>query len=183
MNRMLIVLAVMLFVVPALAADWTVDKSKSELGFTATQTGAKFTGHFTQYDAGIQFDPAHPEQGHAVITIDMASAVTGDKQRDQAIPGADWFSVKAFPMARFEAKTFRSTGKDTYEAAGTLTIRGISKDVTLPFTLKTANGIATVDGTLPLTRTDYGVGQGEWASGKWVGLDVTVTVHMVATGK
>jgi polyisoprenoid-binding protein YceI len=165
----------------ACAESWTIDKAQSELGFTATQTGSKFTGHFTRYDATIDFDPAHPEAGHATATIDMTSAVTGDKQRDAMLPDADWFDVAQFPQARFEATRFDAKGGNVYEAVGKLTIRGVTKDVVLPFTLQTANGVTTADGTLPILRSDYGVGQGAWATGQWVGLDVTVMLHVTAT--
>ena len=165
----------------AQAASWTVDQGKSTLGFTATQSGTAFTGKFTKYDAQIEFDPQNPAAGHAVVTIDMASAATGDKQRDEAIPGSDWFAVAKFPQAKFEATSFKALGGDKYEALGTLSIRDVKKDVILPFTLKLDGAQATVDGTLPLVRTEYGVGQGAWSSGQWVALQVDVNVRLVAT--
>src|ERR1700712_2972128 len=91
----------------AQASNWIVDPAKSHLGFSGTQTGAKFNGSFKHFNAQIAFDPAHPETGHALVTVDIASAVTGDTQRDEAIPGADWFGTKDFPKAVFEAKSFQ----------------------------------------------------------------------------
>ena len=163
------------------AGAWTIDKAQSTLGFTGTQTGTPFKGRFTQYDAQISFDPQNPAAGHAVVTIDVASATTGDKQRDEAMPDADWFAAKQFPQAKFEATGFRSLGGNRYEAAGTLSIRDVDKPVVLPFTLTQNGDTATADATLTLTRTDYGVGQGAWSTGEWVALDVDVTLHLVAT--
>jgi polyisoprenoid-binding protein YceI len=165
----------------AQGANWTVDLSRSRLGFSGTQTGTRFEGAFKRYDAQIQFDPAHPQSGHARIVIDVASASTGDTQRDEAMPGADWFDVKDYPKAVFEAKSFQSKGGDSYAAPGTLTIRGISRDAVLPFTLTVDGNTAHARGRLQLVRAQFGVGQGPWASGQWVALEVGVDVDLVAT--
>jgi polyisoprenoid-binding protein YceI len=166
---------------PALAADWTVDAAKSHLGFSGVQNGAPFQGSFGKWTAEIAFDPAHPEAGHAKVTIDLASAKTGDTQRDSALPQAEWFDVKAFPEASFEATGFVAKGGDAYEAPGKLTIRGIGKDAVLPFTVEITGDKAVAKGHLSLVRTGFGVGQGVWATGEWVALDVGVDVDLSAT--
>jgi polyisoprenoid-binding protein YceI len=173
-------LSAMAFAAPALAADWTVQTDKSHLGFSGVQTGAPFKGSFGKWTAEIGFDPAHPEAGHAKITIDLASARTGDTQRDTALPQADWFDVKHFPQATFEAAGFTPKGGEAYEAAGRLTIRGVAKDVVLPFTLAVAGDSAKAKGHLGLVRTAFGVGQGPWSSGEWVALEVGVDFDLVA---
>jgi len=173
-------LSLITFATPALAADWTVQPDKSHLGFSGTQTGAPFKGNFGTWRAEIAFDPAHPEAAHAKVTIDLASARTGDTQRDTALPQSDWFDVKHFPQATFEASGFTPKGGDTYEATGKLTIRGVTKDVVLPFTLAVAGDGATAKGHLGLVRTAFGVGQGPWTSGEWVALEVGVDFDLVA---
>lgn len=165
---------------PVSAASWTVDPSASKLGFSGSQTGTPFSGTFKTFEAKIDFDPAHPETGHALVTIDMASAATGDVQRDEALPQADWFDASAHPKATFEATKFVPKGGDTYDAVGTLTIRGISQPVTLPFKLTIADGKAHAAGHLDLIRTKFGVGQGDWATPQWVALEVGVDVDIVA---
>jgi polyisoprenoid-binding protein YceI len=166
--------------VPVLAADWTIDAGHSTLGFAGTQTGRAFNGHFGTFSGTITFDPAHPEAGHARITIDIASAATGDRQRDGAMPGQDWFDVAKFPTAVFEASRFTAKGGNAYEAVGTLTIRGISRPETLPFTLEISGDAAHAKGHLDLIRSAFGIGQGPWASGQWVALAVGVDVDLVA---
>lgn len=166
---------------PALAADWAVDQGKSRLGFSGVQVGAPFQGRFTRWEAHIAFDPAKPESGHATVLIDTASARTGDTQRDEALPQADWFDSSHFPQARFEARSFRARGGNAYDAVGTLTIRGISHGAVLPFTLDIKGDTARVQGRMQLVRTGFGVGQGSWSSGQWVALDVGVDVDLTAT--
>ncbi|GBR35136.1 YceI family protein [Gluconobacter kondonii] len=165
---------------PVLAADWTIDPAHSTIGFSGTQTGNAFTGHFGKFDGTISFDPTHPEEGHAKITIDVASATTADKQRDGAMPGSDWFNVASFPTATFEARSFRAKGGNAYEAVGTLTIRGVSRSETLPFTLDISGQTAHAKGHLDLIRSTFGIGQGPWATGQWVALQVGVSIDVTA---
>ena len=172
--------AAMLASAPAMAANWAIDPGASRLGFSGKQNGEAFAGKFGQFSGSIAFDPAKPEAGHADIVIDMASAGTGDTQRDEALPQAEWFSSKKFPQAHFVATGFRAKGGGAYEAPGQLSIRGIAHDVTLPFTLAIDGVTAHAKGHLDLVRTTYGVGQGPWSSGQWVALEVGVDFDVLA---
>ncbi len=176
-------LAVATLASPAMAADWTVDPAKSTIGFAGTQSGTSFNGTFGAWTAEIAFDPAKPEAGHAVVTIDVSSAATGDGQKDASLPESDWFDAAKFPKAVFEAKSFRPKGGDDYEAVGTLTIRDTTRDVVLPMKIDINGDTAHATGSLKLIRTDYGVGQGSWANGEFVALDVAVSVDVTATRK
>jgi len=163
------------------AASWKVDPARSQIGFSGTQTGERFQGKFGRYQATIDFDPAAPAGGHAVIAIELGSATTGDKPRDQALPGEDWFDVSRFPTATFEAKRFVGKGGNAYEAQGTLSLRGISHDLVLPFTLDVQDGVAHAKGHVDLMRNAYGVGQNAWSSDAYVGFAVGVDIDLIAT--
>jgi polyisoprenoid-binding protein YceI len=169
---------------PALAAEWLVDPAKSSLGFVGQQSGKSFEGRFKSWQAEISFDPEAPAAGHARVVIDMASASTGDRQRDSALPEADWFDVKKAPQAVFTATSFTAAGPGQFVAQGSLDIRGLVKPVSLPFSLEfSGDGAARTahaKGGLDLLRTDFGVGQGEWADGSFVALKVAVVVDLIA---
>ena len=167
----------------ARAATWTVDPAKSRLGFVGQQSGEPFTGRFKAWTAAIDFDPAHPEAGRISATVDTASATADDAQKDEAMPTPDWFDASRFTAATFQAAGFTAKGGDAYEAHGKLSLRGVSKDVVLPFTLTIAGDTAHALGKTKLVRTDFGVGQGAWASGDTVALDVDVNLDVVATRK
>ncbi len=96
----------------ASAAEWVVDPAKSTLAFSATQTGNAFEGKFGKWSGTIDFDPANPAAGHAAITIDVASAATGDTQKDEALPQPDWFDATKFPNACSRLKSFKAKGGD-----------------------------------------------------------------------
>jgi len=167
----------------ASAAEWNVDAARSRLGFVGSQGGSPFEGKFTRWSARIDYDPAKPEAAKVTVDIDMTSAQTGDAQKDQSLPGAEWFDTKAFPKARFEAAGFKTKGANAFETPGTLTIRGMGKSVVLPFTLDLTGGQAHAKGRLDIVRTDFGIGQGEWKSGDMVALQVAVTFDLEAVAK
>ncbi|WP_298426435.1 YceI family protein [Rhodoblastus sp.] len=163
----------------ARAAEWKVSPADSALAFTGTQTGANFTGRFSRFDAQISLDPDKPDDARIVVTVDVASAATGDKQRDTALPGQEWFDVAHFPQARFESRRV-TRAANGYEAVGDLTLRGVTKEIHLPFTLEIDGRKAHAKGHVDLKRDLFGVGQGDWASGDWVGLDVAVDFDLKA---
>lgn len=162
------------------AADWAVDGAKSQIKFSGTQAGAAFTGRFAKWTAKIAFDPANVAAGHAEVTIDIASAATGDTQKDEALPQPEWFDAKKFPQAKFEAKSFRALGNDRYEAVGSLTIKGTTKDAVLPFSLKITGDQADVVGKLEIDRIAFNVGEGPWADPTFVGAKVGLDIALSA---
>jgi len=166
---------------PATAAEWRIDPTQSRLGFVGTQAGSPFEGRFRQFTADIRFDAADLARSKVVVVIDMASAGTGNGPRDEAVRSADWFNVERFPQGRFETTGFRALGGDRYGAEATLTIRGVSRPVVLPFSLQATPAGTRAAGELTINRIDYGVGQGQWASPQVVGHDVAIRFDLLAT--
>ncbi len=161
--------------------NWKMIPELSRVTFTATQTGDKFTGEFKRFTTFIQLDPSDLADAHIEATIDISSVDAKDEQRNQALPGSEWFGVSQFPTAVFRSDSIKKLDNGMYEAVGKLTIKDVTKDVALPFTLDIDGDKARAFGEVKLTRTDFKVGTGEWESGKWVGLDVTVTFDITAT--
>jgi polyisoprenoid-binding protein YceI len=168
--------------VVALAAPpaWTVDKAASKLTFSSSVSGEAFTGTFKRWDAVIHFDPKDLGHSDVTATIDITSAATGSGDRDAEIPDQDWFWTSHFPRAVFVAKGFRALGPGRYEAPGLLTIRGVSKPLTLPFTLAISGASAKMNAGVVLNRLAFGVGQGEWKATDTVPANVAVNVILLA---
>ena len=163
----------------AAAPAWDTLENRSRIGFEGAYQGTPFTGQFEAWETKIRFDPENLAASSAKVVIDMASAESGDDTRESSLPGEDWFAAAMFPEATFETDAIRAEG-DGYVADGTLTIRGISQDVSLPFTLDIQDDIARMNGALTIDRSIFGVGQGAWADGKTVALEVKVEVSVVA---
>ena len=160
-------------------AQYVLDPAKSSLEFSFTQAGAANKGRFTRFPVSLTFSPEAPTSGRLAVTIEVGSLDTGDKERDDTLKTADLFSVAKFPQSHFTSSQITKTASG-YDAVGKLTIRGVTKDVHVPFTFSPANG--SLLGKVTLKRLDYGVGQGDWKATDQVGNDVTVTyaLHLVA---
>lgn len=159
---------------------WVVDKAKSALAFRGTLEGTPFDGTFRRWDAQITFDPKKLAASKVVVTIDTASAFTNNPDRDQTLPTDEFFAVKRFPKATFVSTRFVDQGGGRYQAIGELTIKGVKKPVTLPFTLAINGDVALMKGSLVLNRTAFGIGSGRWKTDDEVGLNVTVNVNVTA---
>lgn len=180
--------ALSLIVVPALAqaapaAIWTVDKTASALRFASSFGGEAFSGVFKQWDADIRFDPANLAGSSVAATVNVASASTGSTDRDQALPTANFFDAAHFPKATFVAKGFKAVAPGRYEAAGVLTLRGVAKPLTLPFTLAIAGAQAKMTGAVAINRLAFGVGQNEWKVTTTLPAAVSVNLVLVARKK
>jgi polyisoprenoid-binding protein YceI len=161
------------------AAEWRVVKHKSALTFSGAQMGEKFKGAFTRFEARISLEPDHLETAKIAVTVDLASAMTGDRQRDGALPDKEWFDVAKTPQASFVATEVRRDGGGLV-ATGDLILRGVTKRIVLPFTLDIAGKEARAKGHVDLLRQDFGVGQGDYATDAWVAFQVGVDVDLVA---
>lgn len=182
MNRLLVALLVApLLVSPARAANWTVDYARSWLGFTVQWSNEPFSASFKSWKADIDFDPADLAHARASVVIDTGSEGSDEKEYDDGLKGTFGFGVARFPTARFLAAKFTHKSGNDYVATGLLTIRGVTKPVTLPFRLAIAGKTAHMTGSAQVIRTDFDVGSGMWADETPVAHAVTVTVDLVAT--
>jgi len=163
----------------AAPSTWTVDPS-SKLTFQGAMNGEAFTGVFRSWNAQIVFDPKALGASKAVVHVNVASASTSNADRDQALPTDDWMAASKFAQATFVTRDFRDLGGGKYVADGDLTIRGVKKPVTLPFTLAISGDTARMSGAIVLNRTAFGVGQGQWTTGEVVDTKVTVNVALTA---
>lgn len=181
MKRLLLGTVLALAVTSASAAHWTVDRSKSTLGFTVSWSGEPFSGSFKTWTADIDFDPADLAHSKASVTIDVTSEISSESEMDDGLKGAQGFQVVQFPKAQFATDNITHKSGNDYVTNGHLTLRGINKPVVLPFKLTINGNTAHMQGTAQVVRTDFGVGQGQWASGDPVAQQVKVTVDLTAT--
>ena len=159
---------------------WIVDGDASTILFTGRQNDKEFTGRFEDFSARIRLDPDDLSDALIEASVDLASVDAGAGDRNQSLPEAGWFDTDRFPQATFRADTVRAVGEGAYEADGTLTIKGASRPVTLPFTLDVQGDRAVADGQVVIDRSDFGIGQGDFAGPEWVAFEVAVAVHLEA---
>ncbi len=182
--RSFFVAAALALAAPALALAapplWVVDHAASKLTFSSSVSGKPFTGVFRRWDAVIHFDPKDLAHSDVTATIDLASAFTADADRDAELPDEDWFWTSHFPQATFVAHGFQALGPGRYAAPGVLTLRGVGKPLTLPFTLVITGANARMNALISLNRLAFGVGQGEWSAVDTIPAGVTVAIDLTA---
>jgi len=162
----------------AAAVAWRMDAGSSELKFTPRLAGGEFEGRFERFETTVRFDPADLAHSSLQVVVDLSSARTGDGDRDTALHGVDFFAISRWPQARFSSTSIRALGGDRYVAAGKLTLRDQTREVSLPFRFDLAapaNRTAHLTGATTIKRLQFDVGQGEWRGTEW--LDDAVRVE------
>ena len=154
----------------------------SSIDFTIRQMGVPVQGHFRQFGAQVAFDPARVQDSRIVLTIDIASATMGSRETDAELPKAEWFHTARFPQATFRSSSVRALDKNRLEVAGTLSIKGVARDVVVPVTLAQSGATTTATGTLALARLAYRIGTDEWADTSMVADEVQVRFKLALSG-
>ena len=166
---------------PATAAHWTVDNAKSKLGFTVQWANEPFSAHFDSWKADIDFDPANLAASHADVSIAVGSEASDESDFDSGLKGAEGLAATQFPTAHFVTQSFTHKSGNGYVANGTLTLKGVTKPITLPFTLTMTGKQAHMVGTAHVMRNEFAIGQGQWAAPTPVAHDVLVNIDITAT--
>ncbi len=143
--------------------SYSIDKAHSEATFQVRHLITKVRGHFTDFAGTIAFDPDQPADSHVSFTVSAASIDTGVEDRDKHLRSEDFFHVEKFPTLTFESTRAVKKSAQDFDVTGTLTIRGVAKEVTLPVTyLGTAkdpwgNTRAAFESEIAINRKDYGL--------------------------
>ena len=159
---------------------WRVQQAASTLGFSGTHDGNPFRGSFARFAADIRFNPEALDRSTVEVTVDLASAATGNPFYDTTLREADWLAVSRATEAVFSARRFTRTAPGSYIADGTLTLRGKTLPLRLPFSLTVDGDRAEMTAAVNLARLDWDVGRVSDATGAWVGLEIAVDVKVVA---
>jgi polyisoprenoid-binding protein YceI len=169
----------------ACAAEFNaVQLDKSQIGFVSKQMGVPVEGGFKKFAAQIALDPAKPEAGRAQIEIDLASIDAGSTEANDEVKSKGWFNTREFPTAKFVATGVKALGGGRFEAKGQMTIKGRTRDVVAPFTYKADGANAVLEGSIPVMRLQFGVGEGVWSDTATVADEVQVKFRFtVAAGK
>jgi polyisoprenoid-binding protein YceI len=176
--------------VPALAGDtYVVDKTHSEVSFQVRHMMvSKVRGVFTDFGGTINYDKAKPESSSVEISIKTASINTNNEKRDAHLRSEDFFFAEKFPEITFKSTKIVSKGDNKYDVSGDFTMRGVTKQITLPVTLvgeqkgmggETRIGFET---GITLNRKDYGLAWNRAleTGGVVVGDEVVITINIEA---
>jgi polyisoprenoid-binding protein YceI len=173
----------------ALAADtYTFDLAHSNAGFSIRHFFSKVPGHFTQYEGTILLDSQDLSKSAVNVSIDAASINTGVDKRDTHLKSPDFFDAEKFPKLTFVSNKVTPAGTGKAKVEGMLTIRGVSKPVTLDVDLLGSGpdgwgGFrAGFEARTKINRQDYGVAWNKLVEGggSVLGDDVEITLNIEA---
>ncbi|MBT8442178.1 MAG: YceI family protein [Gammaproteobacteria bacterium] len=142
----------------ALADDWVMDRAASRLEFVADYVGADVPGRFDRFDVTLSFDPSRPAAGRLEVSVDVSSADMGDADLTATVVDKPWFDAATFAVARFTSDELDAHDAGGFVARGTLELKGVMRDVTVPFAWQRSGDGATMRGEVVLSRLDFGIG-------------------------
>jgi polyisoprenoid-binding protein YceI len=138
---------------------FVLDPAQSQITFLAISKLDDAHGSFSSFTADVAFDPDTIAHSTVRIVIQPASLATGIDRRDHHLKSCDFFCVDSFPQITFQSQKVTRVGPDRYRIDGSLTIRGITRPVTVPSRMLTnAAGAARFNGEFDLDRRDFGLG-------------------------
>lgn len=112
--------------------SWSIDKAHSEINFAIQHMMiTKVRGQFEKFNGKINFNERSPESTTVAIEIEIDSINTREAKRDAHLRSADFFDVDDYPIMSFISKQVEKTGNNTARLTGDLTIREITRPVTL----------------------------------------------------
>lgn len=147
-----------------LTGSYTLDPAHTRIGFVARHAMVtKVRGAFNEFEGTAVIDTADPSRSSARVTIRAASIDTRNADRDTHLRSNDFLDMANHPEITFVSTGARRVDDETYELTGDLTIRGVTRSVTVPFTFEGAardpfgNLRVGLEGSVVISRKDFGV--------------------------
>jgi len=173
---------------------YRADKNHSTVGFNAPILGfGKVTGKFTEFEIIIVHNEKDVTRSSVQVSIQAASVNTGVAERDAHLRTIDFFDAEKFPQITFSSTRIEALADGSFLAHGLLTLRGVQKQIALPFRIKvqsTKDDARTSLGVLArltLNRRDYGITWKHSAVPDFVGdeieVDLAITTRLGRLGR
>ncbi|MCC6954480.1 MAG: polyisoprenoid-binding protein [Deltaproteobacteria bacterium] len=187
MRKILPVILGMSLAQAAYADTYAIDKDHSQVGFKIKHLAiSTVPGTFSEFSGTFDFDPKNVAAAKVDATIAVSSVNTNQAKRDNHLRDADFFDVSKFPEMKFVSKKVTPVDADSFKVVGELTIRDVTKPVTLDVEFGGAakdpwgNDRAAFTATTKFNRKDWGM---QWnkaleTGGLLVGEDVHVTLEI-----
>jgi polyisoprenoid-binding protein YceI len=163
-KRFAVALIAVIVSLPLFADTFVVDKAHSQANFTVRHLVSKVSGKFDEFTGTVVADPAKLATSSVEFTIKTASINTGNEGRDKHLRSADFFDAEKNPEITFKSTSIKATAKkNVFDVTGNLTMRGVTKQVTLPVEFlgyakdPWGNQRAGFELKTTLNRKDYGI--------------------------
>ncbi|GHE93558.1 YceI family protein [Streptomyces fumanus] len=165
-----------------LTGHYVLDTSRTRIGFVARAAlVSRVRGWFDGFDGTAELDGATPSRSAVRLTVRADSVRTGNRRRDEHLRGKDFLDTQAHPVIAFGSTRIEQVAEDAFAVTGALTVRGVTRPVTVRCDLTGAGpdprGVFRIalTGTATLDRTDWGVTRGGVLIGDKVALRFDVS--------
>lgn len=170
------------------AETFSIDPSHTSVAFSIRHFFSKIPGRFTKYEGSIVYDDKDISKSTVNVTIDAASLSTDEPDRDKHLKSGDFFDVEKFPKITFASTKVKPAGNGKAQVEGTLTMKGVSKPVTLDISVlgtgpdPWGNTRAGFEGKTKVNRQDFGISWNKAleGGGAVLGDDVDITLNVEA---
>lgn len=132
---------------------------KSEVKFTVKNFGLNTPGTLRGLKGTILFNPSSLANASFNVSVDVNTINTGVDMRDNHLKREEYFYTEKYPNISFTSTAVKANS-DGYIVTGELTIKGISKNISFPFTAVTQNGGMVFTGNFSIDRKDFDIGGG-----------------------
>lgn len=147
-----------------LSGVWTLDPTHTRIGFIARHAMVtKVRGSFNDFIGTVTVTDENLETARVHLIVQAASIDTRNEQRDAHLRTNDFFAMGTYPEITFDSTSVKTTAEDSLTVVGDLTIKGVTREVTIPFefagtaTDPFGNVRAGFDGSLVISRGDFGI--------------------------
>lgn len=180
-TKMLTAAITLAIALPAIAAMAKLDASKSTVGIVFKQMNVPVDAKFKKFSASIDYDSAKPEASKATVDIDVTSFDLGDPEYNKEVLKKEWFNAAQFPKANFVSTSMKAGANGKLDVAGNLTIKGKTIVTSFPLSVKKEGSNQLFDGSLPIKRLAFNIGEGEWKDTGMVADEVVIKFHVVTS--
>ena len=159
---------------------WVVVPGDSTITMRVGTPVGQRTGRFTRWTGDIRFDPDRPETAQVVIEVDAGSLRMDEARLTSTAVGAGFLDSRRYPRVAFRLTGLEPTGGQGFTARADITMKGVTRSVVFPVTLRSTPGAAQMTGGFSLDRAAFGIGtRGPWNGliGRQVRVDVSLATR------
>ncbi|HEU4850702.1 MAG TPA: YceI family protein [Telluria sp.] len=180
MKRLTVMATLLAVSCTVLAAPLKTDPANSSVTAVFKQMNVPVEATFRRFTASVDYDPAQPQASKANVQIDATTLDVGDEDMNKEVAKKEWFNTAQYPRASFVSTAIRAGAAGKLAVDGKLTIKGRTANVSFPLTVRQNGSKYVFEGQLPIRRTAFSVGEGDWLDTTMVADEVIIKFRVTA---
>jgi polyisoprenoid-binding protein YceI len=174
MNRLIITILFFISSQFITAQNYRPVDEGSEIHFSIKNFGINTGGSLSGLKGRIIFDPSNLATSIFDVSVDVKTINTNIENRDEHLKGENYFDAEKYPLVIIKSSQINTVKPGVYSFAGTLTMHGITKNISFPFTATPKGDDYLFSGDFEINRLDYSVGESSAILNKNVKVSLSV---------